>query len=32
VWEGEIAVALNGPALVIGRDGVTRRIRRGQYG
>jgi len=31
IWEGAISIPVEGPALVIDRDGVTRRIPRGQY-
>jgi hypothetical protein len=32
VWEGAISIPIKGPAIVIDRDGVVRRIRRGEYG
>jgi hypothetical protein len=32
VWEGAISITLKGPALVIDRDGGTRRIPRGHHG
>jgi hypothetical protein len=32
VWEGAISIPVEGPAVVINRDGVVRHIRRGAYG
>jgi hypothetical protein len=32
VWEGAISIPIKGPAIVIDRDGVVRRVGRGEYG
>jgi hypothetical protein len=32
VWEGAISIPIKGPAIVIDRNGVVRRIRRGEHG